>query len=410
MPWREICSMDEKVRFVAAVLAEEQSMTELCESFGISRKTGYKWLQRYRSDGGEGLHDRSRAPHRVPWAIGEAQAHAILELRCAHPSWGPKKLRAKLIHRTPAQAWPAASTIGELLRRRGLTAARKRRRHAVPNPSPLVTAAMANDLWCIDFKGWFRTGDQVRCDPLTVTDYFSRYLLCTQALAHPDYPGCRTQLEVVFREFGLPRAIRSDNGAPFASLGAGGLSRLAVWWVKLGIVPERIEPGEPQQNGRHERMHKTLKAETASPPAANLAEQQLRFDRFRHEFNHERPHEALAQSVPDQYYRGSPRAYPARLEDPAYPSDYQVRRVRSNGEIKWAGDKIFVSMPLIGEIVGIKLNEDGDGELYFGPLPLAIIDHATHKLKTISAEQRGGQPSSRSTPFIPENMLPMLPD
>jgi putative transposase len=410
MPWREICPMDQKVSFVAAVLADEQSMTELCESYGISRKTGYKWLWRYEQHGPEGLRELSRAPHRVPWAIPEAQAGAILGLRRAHPNWGPKKLRAKLFEVAAEQAWPAASTIGELLQRNGLTQARKRRRHAVPSPQPLMVAGCANDLWCIDFKGWFRTADGGRCDPLTISDAFSRYLLCAQALAHPNYEGCQAQLERVFREYGLPRAMRSDNGAPFASLGAGGLSRLGVWWVKLGITPERIEPGRPEQNGRHERMHQTLKAETASPPAANLAQQQQRLDRFRREFNHERPHEALGQTAPAKHYAPSPRRYPARLEDPAYPSDYQLRRVRSNGEIKWAGEMIFVSEPLIGEVVGLKQTENGDVELYFGPVPLAIIDRVTLRLKRSSPKRRGGQPSSRSTPSEPEKVLPMLPD
>ncbi len=368
MPWREICPMDEKTRFIAAVLAAEESMTELCAEFGISRKTGYKWLQRYRARGPAGLYELSRAPQRVPWAITNAQAEAIVGVRRAHPSWGPKKLRVKLSERAPHELWPAPSTIGELLRRRGLTHARKRRRQAVPNPATLTVAVAANDLWCIDFKGWFRTSDDARCDPLTVSDAFSRYLLCAQVLAHPDYDGCRAQLERVFREYGLPRAIRSDNGASFASLGAGGLSRLGVWWVKLGIRPERIEPGKPQQNGRHERMHKTLKAETANPPAATLAHQQQRFDHFRHEFNHERPHEALGQSAPAKHYCASPRAYPARLDDPLYPADYEVRRVRSNGEIKWAGEKTFLSAPLIGEVVAVKETNNGDGEIYLARL------------------------------------------
>src|SRR5215472_7559146 len=385
MPWREVCPMEEKLRFVAAALSAEESMSELCESFGISRKTGYKWLLRYQERGPEGLRDESRAPHRVPWAITEDQAAAILGVRGAHPSWGPKKLRATLLQGRSAQAVPAASTIGELLRRCGLTRARKRRRHAVPNPSPLVHANGPNDLWCIDFKGWFRTGDGTRCDPLTLSDAHSRYLLCAHALAHPDYNGCRTQLERVFREYGLPRAIRSDNGAPFATLGVGGLSRLGVWWVKLGIRPERIAPGKPEQNGRHERMHRTLKAETARPPASTLALQQQRFDHFRREFNHQRPHEALGQTTPQQHYADSPRAYPARLEDPSYPDDYQLRRVRSNGEIKWRGGKLFLSMPLIGEVVGAQEDQDGNHQLYFGPIALAVIDRNTLKLKRSSA-------------------------
>jgi putative transposase len=412
MPWQEVCPMDEKMRFIVAVSGDEESMTVLCEEFGISRKTGYKWLERYRAEGPVGLEERSRAPHVVPWAITGAQAQAIVELRRTHPSWGPKKLRAKLLERAREQAWPAASTIGELLHRQGLIHPRRRRRHAVPNASRLTVAVSANDLWGIDFKGWFRTLDGARCDPLTVSDAFSRYLLCAQGLLRPDYEGCRGALERVFREYGLPGAIRSDNGAPFASLGAGGLSRLSVWWVKLGIIPERIAPGKPEQNGRHERMHRTLKAECASPPAAGLSEQQRRFDRFRAEFNHERPHEALGQTVPALHYTASLRPYPDRLEDPAYPAEFELRRVRSKGEIKWQGELVFIGEALIGEVIGIRENQEGDGELYFGPVPLGLIDGVTLKLVRVrsSQERRGGQPPSHSSPSKCEKVLPMLPD
>jgi putative transposase len=391
MPWREICPMDEKLRFVAAVLAAEQSMTELCASFGISRKTGYKWLGRYVRRGPQvctichgrriGCRGRSRRNRRP------RSSACAMRIRAGGP-----RMRAKLLQGAAEQAWLAASTIGELLRRQGLSQRRKRRRHAVPNPGPLTVAASANDVWCIDFKGWFRTADHARCDPLTVSDAFSRYLLCAQGLAQPDHARCRAQLERVFREYGLPRVIRSDNGPPFASTGVGGLTRLGVWWIKRAITPERIAPGKPEQNGRHERMHKTLKAETATPPATNLAQHQQRFHRFRHEFNHERPHEALGQTAPAHHHAPSPRRYPARLQSPVYPPDYQVRRVRHNGEIKWAGELIFLSTPLIGELVGVKETDTGDAELYFGPVPLATIDRFTFKLKRSSPGWRGGQP------------------
>jgi putative transposase len=383
MPWREVCCMDEKMRFVGALVADEDSMSGLCEEYGISRKTGYKWLSRYLEQGPAGLLDRSRAPHVMAWAISRAQAHAIMGVRREHPSWGPKKLRAKLQQRAPGQGWPAPSTIGELLRREGLSQPRKRRRRSAPNPSPLSTAVTANEVWCIDFKGWFRTGDGARCDPLTVSDAFSRYLLCAQMVGRPGYADCRKQLERVFRDYGLPRAIRSDNGAPFASVGAGGLSRLSVWWVKLSITPQRIEPGQPQQNGRHERMHRTLKAECASPPATSRAAQQRRFDKFRAEFNHQRPHEALGQTPPAQHYAPSPRAYPNRLEDPHYPADFALRRVRSNGEIKWQGELVFIGQALSGEVIGLRETEHGDSALYFGPLPLGIIDGVTLKLEKV---------------------------
>jgi putative transposase len=393
-------------------------MTELCERFGISRKTGYKLYRRYQAEGLAGMAERSRAPHVIPWAISEAQAEAIVGLRREHPSWGPKKLRAKLFERAPAQGWPASSTIGELLRRQGLSEPRKRRRRATPSVSPLRSAVMPNDVWCIDFKGWFRTGCGTRCDPLTVTDAFSRYLLCLQLMARPDYANCRSELERVFREYGLPGTIRSDNGTPFASVGAGGLSRLSVWWVKLGIAPERIEPGQPQQNGRHERMHGTLKAETAKPPAATSAAQQGRFDRFREEFNHERPHEALGQTPPAQHFQRSARSYPAQLEDPAYPAEYELRRVRSNGEIKWQGELVFIGEALINEVIGLVETDDGDAGVYFGPLPLGIIDAVTLKLvRPGSTVGRGGQPPSLSSPCSPEKcylccrskVLPMSP-
>jgi transposase InsO family protein len=372
--------MEERMRLIVAGMAGEESMSELCEKVGVSRKTGYKWLQRFAEQGRAGLEDRSRAPRVVPWAISEAEAEAISGVRRAHPSWGPKKLRAKLLERAPTQSWPAPSTIGELLRRTGLSQPRKRRRRVAPNRGTLRAPLEANELWCIDFKGWFRTGDGARCDPLTVTDAFSRYLLCTSVVSPPGNAGCRSQLERVFKEYGLPCAMRSDNGSPFASLGAGGLSKLSVWWVKLGILPERIEPGKPQQNGRHERMHGTLKPETANPPAENLRAQQRRFDRFRAEFNHERPHEALGQTPPAQHYRPSPRSYPERLEDPVYPADYQLRRVRNNGEIRWQGELVFIGEALVNEVIGLRENADGDGAVYFGPVALGVIDPVTLRL------------------------------
>ncbi len=381
MPWQEVCPMEERMRFVVALLAEEESMTELCEQFGISRKTGYKLYRRYQQQGAEGLKDRSRAPQVTPWAISQAQAEAIVAVRREHPSWGPKKLRAKLGQRAPQQRWPARSTISELLRREGLSQPRKRRRGALPShPGGLRAAVAPNEVWCIDFKGWFRTGDGARCDPLTVTDAFSRYLLCSQVVSAPDTESCRRELERVFREYGLPWVLRSDNGAPFASLGVGGLSRLSVWWVKLGILPERIEPGKPQQNGRHERMHGTLKPETAHPPAASLKAQQRRFDHFRAEFNHERPHEALGQTPPAQHYTRSPRPYPQHLEEPAYPSGYQLRRVRSNGEIKWRNELVLIGKALTNEIIGLRENDDGNAEVYFGPVALGVIDEVSLKL------------------------------
>jgi putative transposase len=372
--------MEEKRRFIAALMAADESMSALCEEYGISRKTGYRLWRRFQEEGAAGLAPRSRAPQVVPWAVAPAVAEAIIGLRQTHPSWGPKKLRAKLYQRAAEQRWPALSTIGELLHRAGLSRMRRRRQRASPSAGRLSVAVGPNDLWCIDFKGWFRTGDGVRCDPLTVSDAFSRYLLCIKVVAAPGYADCRSALERVFREYGVPRAMRSDNGAPFASVGAAGLSQLSVWWVKLGIGLERIEPGKPEQNGRHERMHRTLKAECASPPAATGAAQQRRFDQFRAEFNQERPHEALGQTPPAQHYTAAVRRYPARLEDPVYPDDYELRRVRSNGEIKWQGELVFISQALMGEVIGLRETDEGDAEVYFGPILLGLLDAISFKL------------------------------
>jgi putative transposase len=378
MPWQGICPMELRMKLVNALIADEDSMTALCEEYRVSRKTGYKWLARFRAQGPAGLAERSRAPHVVPWAVSQAHSEAIVALRQQHPSWGPKKLRAKLLALAPEQHWPAISTIGDLLQREGLSRRRKPRRRAAPTPAAIPPIVAPNDVWCIDFKGWFRTGDGATCYPLTVTDAFSRYLLCCRAVA-PDYDGCRGELERLFREHCLPQAFLSDNGPPFASLAAGGLSRLSIWWIKLGIMPIRIIPGKPQQNGRHERMHKTLKAETAQPPAASLTAQQRRFDEFRAEFNQQRPHEALGQAVPAAVYTTSPRSYPAKLQDPVYASDFELRRVRSNGEIKWQGELIFIAQPLTGEVIGLREDDDGNATVYFGPVELGSIDGVTFK-------------------------------
>ena len=284
MPWKEICRMDEKLVFVADCLRGELPMTALCEDYGISRKTGYKWLGRYREHGPEGLVERSRAPHRHGRSMAPEMAEAIVALRRQRPHWGPRKLRAVLMGERPEAVWPAASTMGDLLRAEGLVVSRRRRRRVAAPGRPFRAVTAPNDVWCIDFKGWFRTRDGERCDPLTVSDAYSRFLLAC-VIVPPRTDTVRVAVEQLFKRYGLPLAIRSDNGAPFAGTGAGGLSRLSVGWIKAGIALERIEPGQPQQNGRHERMHRTLKAETAKPPAASAGRQQVRFDRFRQDFN-----------------------------------------------------------------------------------------------------------------------------
>jgi len=344
--------MDERLKFMAAWLEGEESRSSLCERHGISRKTGYKWAARYAADPAGGLVDRTHVPHNIPHKIEAGAAGMIVELRSRHPSWGPRKLRAALMRSAPGQDWPAASTIGDLLRREGLVDRRRRRWPALRQTQPFADIRQANDTWCLDFKGWFRTGDGRRCDPLTVSDAYSRYLLGCR-IVPPTGAGVQPVIEGLLREHGLPGAIRSDNGPPFASTAAGGLSQLSVSWLKLGIRLERIEPGHPEQNGRHKRLHRTLKAETLQSPAANPGAQQARFDAFREIYNEERPHEALGQAPPATVWHPSPRPYPSRIDEPAYGSDHAVRRVRSNGEIKWGGGLVFISEALIGELVGV---------------------------------------------------------
>lgn len=375
MPWRETCAMEERMKFVCEYLDGDVWMAALCRDYGVSRKTGYKWLARYRAEGLLGLRDRSRAPHGHPRAVPEEVVAAVLSVRQRHKRWGPRKVRAWLVARHPGIDWPAASTIGALFDRAGLTVPRRRRRRVPPRTAPLAHCRAPNEVWTEDFKGWFRTGDGCRCDPLTLQDADSRYLLRCRGLERLDGGQVWPQLEVAFRAYGLPDVLRSDNGAPFASPAAGGLSRLAVKLIKAGVVPERIEPGKPQQNGRHERLHLTLKQETASPPAASLRAQQRRFDRFQRIYNEERPHEALGDKTPASVYRPSSRVYRGRLHSPHYPDDHQVRRVRSNGDIKWHGRTIFISGVLVGEPVGLEEHDNGIWAVRFGPIELGAIDH-----------------------------------
>jgi putative transposase len=378
MPWKETCAVDQRVALVADWLRHEWTMTELAARYGISRKTAYKWVGRYDVAGAPGLVEQSRRPTVFGRALAPPVEAAILALRRTYPQWGPRKLAAILAEREPQVEWPAPSTMGELLRRAGLSTPRRRVRYIVPLTQPLVAAQQPNDVWTADFKGWFRTGDGTRCDPLTVADACSRFVLCCRIVA-PTGVGVRPWFERTFRTYGLPRALRTDNGSPFASTGPGRLSRLAVWWLKLGIQLDRIAPGHPEQNGRHERFHLTLQTETTSPPARSPAQQQRRFDRQRQTFNEVRPHEALGLTPPARTYQGSPRPYPGRLEDPWYDATYQVRRVSPNGQIKWRGELVFVSEAVRGELVGLAETARGDWTVQFMYVELGRIDRQTRK-------------------------------
>ena len=373
MGWMETCAVDERMRFVIAAEKQEEPFALVCRRFGVSRRVGYKWLARFEEAGVEGLFDRSRAPLHHSQAIAEEIAERCLAVRRAHPSWGPLKVLAFLERRAPRTAWPAASTIGALFDREGLTVKRKLRRRSPPSSAPFADCGAANDVWCIDFKGWFLTGDGARCEPLTITDAYSRYLLRCQALARTDTDHVWPVLDAAFREFGLPLHLRSDNGSPFASRGAGGLSRLSVKLIKAGVVPERIAPGKPQQNGRHERMHLTLLQDTANPPARSLREQLKRLRDFRRIYNEQRPHQALDDATPADHYAASPRRFDGILREPEYDAEHQVRRVRHNGDIRWRNRTIYVNQALVGEPVGLVENAAAGWTVSYGPIMLGTF-------------------------------------
>jgi transposase InsO family protein len=365
--------MNERVRFIAAFLENQRSFIELCQDFGISRKQGYKWRQRYDEGGVAALVDRSRAPHHHPHAISKDLAAVFIGARKKHPRWGPRKLLVIVRRQHPELVLPAASTIGEILKRAGLVGRPKRRRRSDPYRTRMSGYDEPNAVWCADFKGHFPVSGK-RCHPLTVSDGFSRYLLCCQAMRRPLSNPVQAAFERLFRQFGMPRAIRTDNGPPFSTLAPGGLSRLAIWWIRLGIRHERIMPGRPDQNGRHERMHLTLKNETAKPPRSSFRAQQRAFDRFRSEYNLERPHEALDQATPASHYRASPICYPSRLPELEYPNHFRVEKLYPNGVMSVQGAQWYVSGCLANESVGLEEVDDDRYKVHFGPVVLGILD------------------------------------
>ncbi len=375
MPWKEICPVDERVRFIAAVQEDPRgNFSRLCERFGISRGKGYKWLARYREHGPGGLEDRKPVPRECPHKTPDAVVDLVLELRKKHPFDGPKKLRSMMLETAGDElVVPAASTIGDILARHGLVRPRRARLRVPPSTEPLGHAVQPNDVWCTDFKGHFPVGDGVRCYPLTITDAVTRYLVKCEALVQPQHAPVREHFERAFREFGLPRAIRSDNGPPFASTAIGGLSHLSVWWIQLGILPERIEPGQPQQNGRHERFHRTLKEQTASPPLATMPDQQRAFDRFRADYNNRRPHEALGQTPPARHYEPSSRAMPSAPLPPEYDADWAVRWVDRNGVVSWKGTHLYFAELLSKQPVGLHQLGEDEWEVRYGPLLLGYV-------------------------------------
>ena len=377
MTWRASDAMSERVKFIGLLQSGQRTFSGLCREFGISRPTGYKWARRFEAEGLDGLKERSRAPEHRPQATEEVVQELVVEARKRHPSWGPLKLKAWLEDQEGTPELPAASTIGDILQRAGLVKPRRRpRRLPLPVGPYTPQATRPNEEWSADFKGQFRMGNGQYCYPLTISDGFSRYLLELRALRDTGTEGARGGFERAFRTYGLPEAIRSDNGSPFATTALGRLSNLSIWWLKLGIRPVRIRPSHPQDNGRHERMHRTLKAETTRPPGRDLGPQQKRFQSFQHEYNQERPHEALDLRPPAKIYRTSARPYPLQLPEVEYPSHYEVRLVSSVGHISWHDQHVFVSKCLAGERIGLVEVDDGLWRVYFSGLELGIIDES----------------------------------
>jgi len=379
MPWQETSRMLERHQFIESWL-RTGDVSGLSRSFGISRKTAYKWLGRFLEGGREQLADRSRRPHHSPQATSPEVQQAVVDLRRAHPTWGPKKLLAKLSQTQPGLALPAVSTAGDILRRAGLVASPRRRRRLPEVGGAWPRAEQANAIWCVDYKGQFKMGNGRYCYPLTVSDEYSRFLLLCRGFERIVGSDVEESFTRLFRRHGLPEAIRSDNGSPFASTGLCRLSRVSVWWLRLGIALKRNLPAHPQHNGRHERIHRDLKAQTTRPPAEDLSGQQRCFDHFTHEHNHERPHEALEQEYPAQHYHPSPRPFPERLPDVEYPSHYEVRRVGSNGCIVLWGKTLYLSHALIAQDVGLVEVDDGHWAIHLGNLRIGTIDQRTARV------------------------------
>ena len=376
MPWKVSDVMEERMKFVVRLMSGER-MSDLCREFGISRTTGHKFQKRYEEYGPEGLCDQPRRPERVPNRTSEEIRQLIVDLRRERPTWGPKKLKNELERRHSGVCIPAASTIGELLNREGLVKRRKRRRRREATYSTERLESNApNDVWCADFKGEFRLRNQRYCYPLTISDHFSRFLLGCESLESTKGCGAKVVFEETFRQYGLPGVIRTDNGSPFASTGLLGLTRLSVWWLRLGIELEHIEPGHPEQNGRHERLHLTLKQEATRPAAANHLQQQECFDRFQEQYNDQRPHEALGMKRPAEVYRVSMRSYPETLPEPEYPLHDDTRVVHECGHVRlWKRNQsCYLSSALAGQRVGLREEEGGRWLISFLHIDLGCYD------------------------------------
>lgn len=392
MPWKDL--RVEQLRLLLIQDHEEgASISELAGIYAVSRKTIYKWLERHEEQGVAGLADRSRRPHESPHQVSAAVEQAIVEAR-QRWKWGPRKLRVKLCERDGSRQWPSVSTIASVLKNKGLVVNRRRRAHTPIQAPPYAAADEPNAVWCADFKGHFATGDGTRIDPLTITDAASRYLLRCQIVERTDFAHAQAVFEAAFREFGLPAIIHTDNGVPFASVAPGGLSRLSMWFLRLGITPERSRPASPQDNGSHERMHRTLKQATATPAQPTARLQQKAFDDFRSEFNDHRPHEALGDLTPAACYRRSDRTYPRCVPEMQYADDVEVRLVSQQGSVRWRGERTFISEVFRYEPLGLKPIDERWLEVYYGPIALGWLDGYRHRFSRIQPrELRPKKPS-----------------
>lgn len=391
MPWNgEVSTMDFKISFIGDLINQRfTNFRSLCERYGITTKTGYKFKKRYESEGPDGLKEKSKRPINSPNKTPEHIEKAFVDLRCKHPDRGAKKIVIPYIKKHPTWDIPSEATISNIIKRNGLVETHRRRMRLQHPGRPYTAVSASNQLWGIDFKGQFKTLDGVYCYPLTITDSHSRCILACEGLLGPKLDDTKRILTKVFREYGLPERIRSDNGIPFSSaIALGRLSQLSVWWIRLGIFPELIEPGSPQQNSRHERMHKTLKAATTRPPAANLRSQQRKFNSFVNDFNNERPHEALGQKTPASVYTQSPKNFPSKLPQVEYPSHFEVRRVSRNGGIRWNNKWVWASQPLEEEFIGFEEIDNGLYNVYFGFVLIGRYDERSQHIETFRTNIR----------------------
>jgi putative transposase len=382
MPWLETCSVEQRIKFIEDAQSDRFTMAELCARYGVSRRVGYKWIERFESEGRRGLRDRSRAPHHCPHRIDDELAELLCALRRQHPLWGARKLLRILRTRHPrVTGWPAPSTAADVLARRGLVQ-RRRRRHPHVHPGVVpATTTEPNDLWTADFKGQFRTGNGIYVYPLTIADQHTRFLLTCHGLLSTQTVTARPIFERTFREYGLPRAIRTDNGVPFATQALHGLSYLNVWWMRLGIQHQRILPGRPDQNGAHERMHRTLKRHVTRPVRRNVTGQQDAFDEFRSEYNTVRPHEWLNQDTPSSRYRSSPRPFPKKLPPPEYPEHFIVKKITTGGTFRFQRKLLYLANAMVDQHIGLEEIDNGIWNIFFNTVLLATLDEKDYIIR-----------------------------